>query len=304
MITGMFHSGITIDNLERSLAFYRGELGIEHFHMQVSDQPYLAAVTGIAGCSLRIAFGQVESDTSVLEIIEYLHPKGGTAGVQFGCEGAPHVCWEVDSLSAVYQRLLSKGARFLAPPNPIGEGPWHGAQGAFLLDPDGLLVELIEPVGSSGGDGRLIKMVHTGLVVSDLDSALRFLAGKLELRVTGRFQGESDYARHSGSLDDSFLQAAWLSIPNTEYQIELWQLRTPRMPPADLAPEKVGSNHFCFMVKDIQAAYRALVEQGVQFAGPPVESTAGINKGGHAIYFRGPDNIRFELFQGQPTHVA
>jgi catechol 2,3-dioxygenase-like lactoylglutathione lyase family enzyme len=304
MIIGLFHTGMTVNNLERSLAFYGNTLGIDRFHTQVSDQPYLADVTAIPGCSLRIGFGQIEGDTGVIEILEYSYPKGHRAGVQFGSVGSPHVCWEVDCLSAAIERLQAAGVEFLAPPCVIEEGPWTGSQAAFLLDPDGLLIELIEVGQGSESTGRLLRMGHTGFVVRDLDVSLSFLVDALGLMLMDRHEGESTYLRHVGHLDDSHVRAAWLSVPNTKYSLELWELRTPRQPPADMSPPNVGSNHFCFLVEDIWAAYRKLANQGVKFAGPPATSTAGINKGGQAIYFVGPDEIRYEFFQGHPTKVT
>jgi len=147
-------------------------------------------------------------------------------------------------------------------------------------------------------------MVQTGFAVSNLNAALRFLEGTLGLGVTGRHEGESDYAQGPGNLRDAILRAAWLAIPNTDYLMELWEFRNPKGPPADTACNNSGSGHFCFMVKDMLAAYRILVDQGVQFVGRPTQVTAGVNKGGYATYFLGPDNIRFELFQGRPTQVA
>ncbi len=303
MIIGLFHTGMTVSNLERSLVFYGHTLGIDRFHTQVADQPYLADVTGIPGCSLRIGFGQVEGDTGVVEILEYSYPKGRQAGVQFGSVGSPHVCWEVDRLSAACERLQAAGVESLAPPSVIGEGPWTGSQAAFLLDPDGLLIELVEAGGGGAFGGRLARMAHTGFVVRDLELSLGFMVDTLGLALIDRYEGESTYLHHVGHLDDSHVRAAWLSVPNTKYALELWELRTPRQPPADMSPPNVGSNHFCFLVEDIWSACRELADQGVKFAGPPATSTAGINKGGQAIYFVGPDGIRYEFFQGRPTKV-
>jgi catechol 2,3-dioxygenase-like lactoylglutathione lyase family enzyme len=304
VIEGLFHTGITVSDLDRSVAFYVGTLGVEGARTQVSDQPYLSGVTGFPGCSLKIGFVQVEGDTSVLEIIEYVHPKGGQVGDEFGRAGTRHICWSVDNLSAIYERLSARGVRFLAPPSVVGEGPWRGFRGVFLRDPDGLLLELIEPPSPRDGSGRLTNMVHTGFAVSNLETALRFFCDKLGLEVSSRYEGESDYTRHFGGLADPFLSAAWLSIPNTDSLVELWELRDPKQSPADAATNTVGSGHLCFMVTDLPAVYRTLVDRGVQFVGPPVEVTAGVNKGGYAIYFMGPDSIRFELFQGRPTQVA
>ena len=49
MIVGMHHTGLTVGNLDVAMAFYGDALGIDDTHTQVSDQPYLAGVTGLPG---------------------------------------------------------------------------------------------------------------------------------------------------------------------------------------------------------------------------------------------------------------
>jgi catechol 2,3-dioxygenase-like lactoylglutathione lyase family enzyme len=297
MIVGMFHSSYTVSSLERAIAFYGGTLGIEHTHTQVSDQPYLAGVTGLPGCSLLIGFARVEGDTFAFEVIEYVHPKGVWAGTGFGRVGTLHTCWAVDNISAVYERLLNHKVTFLAEPHLVGDGLWNGGIGTFLLDPDGLLVELFEPAGASGGSGRLTGIHHTTLIVSDLDTACDLLCGKLGLELTERQEGKSDYAGYIGRLEDTHLRAAYLAIPNTHQIIQLWEFRSPMGPPAQVVSNNVGSGHICFVLDDLIVDYGVLTAQGVHFVGQPTEVTAGVNKGARATYLIGPDNVRFEIFQ-------
>jgi len=304
MIVGLSHTSYTVSNLKRTMAFYGGTLGIEHTHTQVSDQPYLAGVTGLPGSSLLIGFARVEGDISVFEVIEYMHPKGGQAGIGFGRVGMLHLCWSVDNLSAAYERLLTQGVTFMAEPHLVGDGPWGDALGTFLLDPDGLFVELIEPAEESSGSGRLTGMHHTTFTVSNLDAALDLLCGKLGLKVMAKYEGDSAYVRHLGSLDDAYVRAAYLAIPNTAHVLQVWEFRTQTGPPANTAPNHVGSGHLCFMVDDIMADYEALTARDIQFVGLPTEVTAGVNKGAYAVHFLGPDSIRLELFQGPPTRVT
>jgi hypothetical protein len=54
------------------------------------------------------------------------------------------------------------------------------------------------------------------------------------------------------------------------------------------------------LVDDIVEDHARLSERGIQFVGPPAEVTAGVNQGARAIYFAGPDDIPFELFQRPP----
>ena len=304
MILGAAHPGCTVSNLERSLQFYGETLGIEHIQSQVSDQPYLALVTGMPGCSLKIGFARIEGDHVPFENIEYVKPAGGQALTGFGIAGTPHLCWQVDNLAAAYDRLLAASVTFCGEPHLLVDGPWAKAQGAFLRGPDGLLIELIELPGQRGGTGRLVRIHHFGLTVSNLGRAIGFFCGQLGMEERARYEGESAYVQHQANLEDNYVQAAILFVPQTELYVELWEYRTPSGPPADVAKNKAGIAHLCFLVDDIMADYAALSERGIQFVGPPAEVTAGVNKGARAIYFAGPDNTPFELFQRPVTPVA
>jgi catechol 2,3-dioxygenase-like lactoylglutathione lyase family enzyme len=237
-------------------------------------------------------------------LIEYVNPLPGRARTGFGIAGTAHLCWQVEDLGAAYDRLSRAGVTFCGEPRLLVDGPWAETQGVFLRDPDGLLIELIEPPGRWSGVGRLVRMHHIGLTVSDLDRAVDFFCGQLDLQETSRYQGDSIYIRHFADLEDSYIRAATLLLPGIEVFVELWEFRTSVGPPADVAKYNVGSAHLCFLVDDILADHALMSERDVQFVGPPAEVTAGVNKGARAIYFAGPDGIPLELFQKPPAPVT
>jgi catechol 2,3-dioxygenase-like lactoylglutathione lyase family enzyme len=301
VIIGAAHPGCTVKNVGASLQFYGSILGIEHTVSQVSDQPYLALVTGVPGCSLRIGFARVEGDDVPVEFIEYVNPLPGRALTGLGIVGTPHLCWQVDNLAAVYDRLSGNGVTICGKPHPLVDGLWGDAHGVFLRDPDGLLVELVEPPYTRTGAGRLVRIHHVGLTVSDLEQAIDFYCARLGLEERFRYEGESLYLRRQGNLEDNYVRGANLLLPGTGVYLELWEFRTPAGPPADVAKYNVGSAHLCFLVDDMVADHASLTERGIQFVGPPAEVTAGVNKGARAIYFTGPDNVPLELFQRPPA---
>lgn len=304
MISGLFHPGCTVSSLERALRFYGETLGIEHVRGQVSDQPYLALVTGLPACSLKLGFARIEGDDVPLELIECVNPPAGRSGAGFGIVGSAHLCYQVGDLAAAYDRLTRAGVSFLAEPHPLGDGPWADARGAFLQDPDGFLIELIEEPARRNGHGRLVRTHHFGLTVSDLDAVVNFLCAQLQLTETCRYACDSAYIRHSSGLADGQMRAATVSIPGTQVAIELWEFRTAVGAPARVGTNSIGSGHLCFLVDAIMSTHASLSSLGVRFVAPPAEVTAGVNKGAYAIYFWGPDNLRFELFQKPPLASA
>jgi catechol 2,3-dioxygenase-like lactoylglutathione lyase family enzyme len=297
VIVGAAHAGLTVKDVERSLQFYADSLGIEHTVSQVSDQPYLALVTGVPGCSLKIGFARIEGDDVPLELIEYVNPPAGRALTGFGIPGTPHVCWQVDNLAVAYDRLRREGVTFYGEPHLLADGPWAEAQGVFLHDPDGVLLELIELPKGHNGAGRLVRVHHVGLTVSNLDQAVDFYCNYLSLEEWSRYEGEIACLPKQANLKDCYVRAAVLLLPGVNVHLELWEFRTLGGPTADVAKCNVGSGHLCFLVDDITADYARLSQGGVPFVGPPAEVTAGVNKGASAIYFTGPDNVPLELFQ-------
>jgi catechol 2,3-dioxygenase-like lactoylglutathione lyase family enzyme len=301
MISGLFHPGCTVSNLEQALAFFGQTLGVEHVHGQVSNQPYLASVTGLPGCSLKLGFARAEGDSTPIELIECVHPPAFPSGTGFGIVGSAHPCWRVDSLDRLAERLASRGVAWRAAPWALSDGPWATARGVFLANADGFPIELVELPDAGGQAGRLLGVHHFGLTVSDIPAMLEFLCGRLGLSEVGRYASDGAYLRHAAGLDDAHMQAAVVAIPGSPVCIELWQFERPAGAPARVGTNAVASGHICFYVADIFGTHRALSEAGVRFAGLPAEVTAGVNKGAYAIYFWGPDGLRFELFQRPPA---
>ena len=283
MISGLFHPGCTVSNLEQALAFFGQTLGVEHVRGQVSDQPYLALVTGLPGCRLKLGFARAEGDSTAFELIECVHPPAYLSGTGFGIVGSAHTCWQVDSLDRLADRLAGSGVAWRAAPQALGAGPWAAARGAFLADADGFPIELIELPDAGGQTGRLLGVHHFGMTVSDIPAMLEFLCGVLGLSEVSRYASDGAYLRHAAGLDEARMQAAVVAIPGSPVCIELWQFEHPAGPPARVGTNAIASGHICFYVTDILATHRALSEAGVRFAGPPAEVTAGVNKGAYAI---------------------
>lgn len=303
MITGLAHVGCAVDDLDAAMRFYNVGMGIEHGRTQLSDQPYLSDVNGLPDCRIRIGFVLIEGDSTPLEILQFLNPKGRPAGAAFGRPGSPHLCWQVDDLDATIEKLAQGGLDMLSRPRIIEHGPWSGLSGAYLRGPGGVLIELIAGT-SSRGEGRLERLHHVGYQVSSLDHSLDFMMETLGFDLDHQSEFDDSYYASSAGGAGAMLQAAFLTFPGSTCRLELLELRTPDPTPTDMANYNFGALHCCFMVDDIHATREAMLAKGVEFVGPPAEVTAGVNKGAFAIYFKGPDGLRFELFQGRPTSVA
>jgi catechol 2,3-dioxygenase-like lactoylglutathione lyase family enzyme len=297
MINGLTHSGFTVSTLESALIFFKEKLEIEEIRNQLSDQEYLAKVTGFPRASLKIGFVQKKGDIFPLEVIEYIHPRGEPTHSGFGIVGTQHRCYEVSNLNALYYGLKNQGVRFLSEPRPHINGHWPDSRGIFFYGPDDTIFEFLEPRQNNLGNPEIKRIHHIGMTVSDIPNALNLLCEILGLNKIEDKKLDWDYLKFPGEVFDTRINTTLLNITGTQVFLELWQFQIPSGPPALTAHNNFGSGHLCFQVDDIFNDSASLEKAGVRFMGPPAEITAGINKGAYAIYFSGFDDYRFELFQ-------
>ena len=75
----VYHTGFTVSDIERSLAFYRDDLRLRVVKRQTGTAPYLATVTGFEGVHLETALLQPAAGGSMLELLQYVsHPASPT----------------------------------------------------------------------------------------------------------------------------------------------------------------------------------------------------------------------------------
>ncbi|HZQ07374.1 MAG TPA: VOC family protein, partial [Anaerolineae bacterium] len=59
--------------------------------------------------------------------------------------GSSHLAFYVDDLPAAYRELQAQGVRFRSAPIMIDKGVNTGGYSVYMLDPDGITVELFQP---------------------------------------------------------------------------------------------------------------------------------------------------------------
>lgn len=138
------HVGFHVQDLDRSVSYYRNVIGLELVDQLVRDEPYLSQVTGYPQISLKIAL-LVESNSRVmLELIEYPSGLGTPIDTATANPGTGHVCFVVDDVDRIYERAIDAGYPSVNPPVTPTKGMWVGGRSIYMLDPDGIRVELVQ----------------------------------------------------------------------------------------------------------------------------------------------------------------
>jgi len=130
-IKSINHVAIVVDDMEKSLSFWRDALGIElHELRDVPAEKSQVAFLPLAGSEIEL----VMPTTDDSGIAKYLAKRGA---------GMHHLCLEVDDIEAMMAQLKAKGVRL------INEEPRTAADGkryAFIHpeSTSGVLVELYQ----------------------------------------------------------------------------------------------------------------------------------------------------------------
>jgi catechol 2,3-dioxygenase-like lactoylglutathione lyase family enzyme len=107
-MTQLFHVGLTVGDLDRSIAFYSGVAGLEvverlHRRSQAFDE----LMSNKAATEVKVAY--LSADGVLLQLIEYVTGGAGTLELEHNKVGNPHLCFYVDDAHAFHDELRRRG---------------------------------------------------------------------------------------------------------------------------------------------------------------------------------------------------
>jgi catechol 2,3-dioxygenase-like lactoylglutathione lyase family enzyme len=154
-IHGVHHTGIIVSDLERSIDFYHGILGLEFANepSPVFDDPGLGPKVGVPGAALRQV--TLKAGDHQVELLEYTAPPSPIdAPMPQNALGAHHVGFRVDDIDAKVRELKDKGVEFLGDVSAVDEGVLAGWRWVYFRDPDGISLELVDVAYTREADRR------------------------------------------------------------------------------------------------------------------------------------------------------
>src|ERR1700693_3270953 len=134
---GVSHIGIQVADLDRSVAFYEGLLGLHLAHRLVRDNQYIQELVGYPDVAVHIAILRDPYSEVFLEILEYRNVDRQSVDPRTANPGTAHLCFYVDDLTAQYERLSAAGVAFVSRVMEPTDSLNAGGKAVYLLDPDG-----------------------------------------------------------------------------------------------------------------------------------------------------------------------
>jgi len=144
------HTGITVSNLERSLAFWQNVLGFELSHRTRQTSKLASEITGVPGAEISLAVVKAPGGHKI-ELLEYLAPPDRKQHVDLRpCDvGHVHIALTVDDIDAVLNAIAASGWKAAGKPQTLQSGPNTGKRVIYVRDPDGATIEFMQAATSA-----------------------------------------------------------------------------------------------------------------------------------------------------------
>ena len=126
---------IVCSDFEKSLEFYRDKLGLE-VHLDVEIPDFVAKGAGLAPHAFRQV--RLRAGKTLIKLME-IKPPPPRRPDEFG-SGVRWLTFFVEDVRGLYDDLSAEGVPFVKPPM----APKDVKQLACAVDPDGILIELVE----------------------------------------------------------------------------------------------------------------------------------------------------------------
>lgn len=151
MFKSLSHFAFTVSDIETSVHWYEKVLGLRLVARQRQDNAYTRQMVGLADAVLEVAEFELDPRNAnlTLELIQYVSPAGDRPSLSTANVGGAHLSFIVADIDSDYRRLVGQGVEFVSPPVGISEGINKGGRACYLKDPDGITLELFEPVAGT-----------------------------------------------------------------------------------------------------------------------------------------------------------
>ena len=114
-VSGVHHTSYTVANLERSLEFYCDLLGCEVIWRREITDRYFRAIVAFSDSVVNGAQLRIPGSDHILELFEYVQPRGQIVDMNTNNPGNSHLCFLVDDLQVAYEELSAAGVKFSTP---------------------------------------------------------------------------------------------------------------------------------------------------------------------------------------------
>jgi catechol 2,3-dioxygenase-like lactoylglutathione lyase family enzyme len=310
LVKGVDSIGITVSDLDRSVEFYSSVLQFHKVSEVEVDGENYEHLQGVFG--LRMRFARMQLGEEVLELTEFLAPKGRPAPVDARSNDLwfQHVAIIVSDMDRAYEWLrkhkvqhASSGPQLL----PAWNMSAGGIRAFYFRDPDGHPLEILwfpqgkgNPKWQIPNERLFLGIDHTAIAISNTEASLRFYRDTLGLDVVGTSENYGTEQEHLNNVFGARLRITALRASSGP-GIEFLEYLAPRdgrpYPPREKANDLI---HWQTRFVGMNAADAARVLQNnrsILVSGGIVELPDGKTGFRKALTARDPDGHAIQIVE-------
>jgi catechol 2,3-dioxygenase-like lactoylglutathione lyase family enzyme len=140
MIKNIRHTGIVVDDLNKSLDFYTKKLGFKVSNRMDESGSFLDKVLGLNNVfvtTIKMTLGNGQ----MVELLDFSSHKKAALEKYINDIGPTHMAFTVNNLDAIYIDFKDDGVEFISKPEISSNGY---AKVAFCKAPEGTFIELVQ----------------------------------------------------------------------------------------------------------------------------------------------------------------
>lgn len=280
-IKGVRHIGITVSDIDDTIAFYGSVVPYEVLdRRRVPASSFPAEILGRRSGEVEIAV--IRTPTVFIQLLDVdLDRKAAANRRAVIGPGYTHICFQSPSTAPKYESFKAIGLDMLS----RGDGPvdlgGYGVTYAYGFDPDGIMIEMeqLTPavIAAHGELGRkrsehaawpthIANVPGDKAVMVDFYTKVLGYGPRREMPPTSRstFDDVVD-------IDDIEISASWFEAGN--FELEFWHYDRPRTPLTYTTRmlDEIGYNSVVFEVTDLAGTIARLEGEGVNFVGETFE---------------------------------
>ena len=292
---------------DRAYRFYRDLMG---FRVKLSDKTsYMEEMAPIIGAvvEMRALMAMNVRGGAAIELIEHTstRPQDPSRPVEWGDIGYLELGLKAFRLDDLYLDLKNKGADFLTPVRVMEWGDGRTEKYAYLRDPDGLFVQLVEEEGGKRPEVGGVR--HVAIGVRDLEKSLSFYREVLGFEETPcRFRGSlPEMEPVTGGKETEMVVLR--HRPEGESALPLLEsavvklVHTPRYKGEFIYEGRrwgdIGLMEMAFDVRDLPGTVNQVLARGAELYHPPTRVDMGSGTIGSFAYLKDPDGNVVELVE-------
>ena len=291
---GIDHLGIVVDNIHSAMEFWQE---VFNFKLAWREQPtdVDGAPLGLPGEAVRIEGAILAAPGRpltgrrpvYLELHQYHRPTG--VGERRPCDtGFNHLCLHHPNPAREHARLRSLGVRVFGEPRPQADGPsWFWFEEPNSRVPVGIR-NLAHPLTARDA----VALAHPGLVVPDLEKALRWYRGMFGWAVVAREPATDIPLDAFGMGEPTRLKGVTMDTGSGHF--ELIEFLSPHTAGKRRTCD-IGQGHVAVFAERIEEEYARLKRAGMHFFGVPTRITHGGLAGTTWVYGTDPYGNIVEL---------